>query len=131
MSDQTRFMLSENDVPRFWYNINADSPVPPTPVLHPGTKEPITPEFLSVLFPMDIILQEISTERFIQIPEPVREIYKLYRPTPLIRARRLELALGTPFIFIINMKGFPRLAAISSTPPYLRLTSTKWPAPMP
>lgn len=96
MSDQTRFMLSENDVPRFWYNINADSPVPPTPVLHPGTKEPITPEFLSVLFPMDIILQEISTERFIQIPEPVREIYKLYRPTPLIRARRLELALGTP-----------------------------------
>ena len=96
MSDQTRFMLSENDVPRFWYNINADSPVPPTPVLHPGTKEPVTPEFLSVLFPMDIILQEISTERFIQIPEPVREIYKLYRPTPLIRARRLELALGTP-----------------------------------
>src|SRR5512146_767919 len=96
MSDQTRFVLNEPDLPKFWYNINADSPVPPTPVLHPGTLEPVTPDFLSVLFPMEIILQEISTERYIEIPEPVREIYKLYRPTPLIRARRLEAALGTP-----------------------------------
>ncbi len=96
MSDQTRFMLNETDLPKAWYNINADSPVPPAPVLHPGTKEPVTPEFLSVLFPMELIMQEVSTERFIQIPEEVREIYKLYRPTPLIRARRLEKALGTP-----------------------------------
>jgi tryptophan synthase beta chain len=96
MSDQTRFTLNETDLPKFWYNINADSPVPPTPVLHPGTLEPVTPDFLSVLFPMDLILQEISTERYIEIPEEVREIYKLYRPTPLIRARRLEKALGTP-----------------------------------
>jgi len=96
MSDQTRFLLSENDLPKFWYNINADSPVPPNPVLHPGTMEPVTPDFLSVLFPMDIILQEISTERYIEIPEEVREIYKLYRPTPLLRARRLEKALDTP-----------------------------------
>src|SRR5512147_2632631 len=96
MSDQTRFILNESDLPRFWYNINADSPVPPAPVLHPGTKQPVTPDFLSVLFPMELILQEISTERYIDIPEPVREIYKLYRPTPLIRARRLEQALGTP-----------------------------------
>ncbi len=96
MSDQTRFILSENDVPRFWYNINADSPVAPSPVLHPGTKEPVTPEFLSALFPMELIMQEISTERYIEIPDPVRDIYKLYRPTPLIRARRLEMALGTP-----------------------------------
>jgi tryptophan synthase beta chain len=96
MTDQTRFLLNEDDVPKFWYNINADSPVPPTPVLHPGTLEPVTPDFLSVLFPMDLILQEISTERFIEIPEEVREIYKLYRPTPLLRARRLEKALGTP-----------------------------------
>jgi tryptophan synthase beta chain len=95
-SNQTRFMLSENDLPKFWYNVNADSPVPPAPVLHPGTKEPVTPDFLSVLFPMELILQEISQERFIEIPEAVREIYKLYRPTPLIRARRLEQALGTP-----------------------------------
>jgi tryptophan synthase beta chain len=95
-SNQTRFMLNESDLPKFWYNINADSPVPPAPVLHPGTKEPVTPDFLSVLFPMELILQEISQEQFIQIPEEVREIYKLYRPTPLIRARRLEKALGTP-----------------------------------
>lgn len=96
MSDQTRFNLNESDIPKFWYNVNADSPVPPAPVLHPGTQEPVTPEFLSVLFPMELIMQEISTDRYIQIPEEVREIYKLYRPTPLIRARRLEKVLGTP-----------------------------------
>jgi tryptophan synthase beta chain len=96
MTDQTRFLLNESDLPKFWYNINADNPVPPTPVLHPGTLEPVTPDFLSVLFPMDLILQEISTERYIEIPEEVLEIYKLYRPTPLLRARRLEKALDTP-----------------------------------
>ena len=96
MSNQTKFILSENDIPRFWYNVNADSPVAPTPVLHPGTKEPVTPDFLSMIFPMEIILQEISTERYIEVPEPVYEAYKLYRPTPLIRALRLEKALGTP-----------------------------------
>jgi tryptophan synthase beta chain len=95
MSDQTKFLLNESDLPRFWYNINADSPLPPTPVLRPDTLEPVTPDFLSVLFPMEIIMQEVSTERFIQIPDEVREIYKLYRPTPLLRARRLEKALGT------------------------------------
>lgn len=93
---QTRFLLNETDLPRFWYNINADMPVPPAPVLHPQTMEPVTPDFLSVLFPMELILQEVSTERYIEIPEEVREIYKLYRPTPLIRARRLEQTLATP-----------------------------------
>ncbi len=96
MSDQTRFNLNESDLPKFWYNINADSPVAPSPVLNPITKEPVTPDFLSVLFPMELILQEISTERYIEIPEEVREIYKLYRPTPLHRAHRLEKALDTP-----------------------------------
>ncbi len=95
MNEQTRFQLNETDLPKFWYNIYADSPVPQTPVLHPGTLEPVTPDFLSVLFPMDLIMQEISTERYIEIPEEVREIYKLFRPTPLLRARRLEKALGT------------------------------------
>ncbi len=95
MSDQTRFILNESDLPKFWYNIQADSPVPPQPVLRPDTLEPVTPDFLSVLFPMELIMQEVSTERFIQIPDEVREIYKLYRPTPLLRARRLEKALGT------------------------------------
>lgn len=96
MSNQTRFLLNETDLPRQWYNVLADMPVPLPPVLHPVTKEPVTPDFLSVLFPMELILQEVSTDRYIDIPEEVREIYKLYRPTPLIRARRLEKALGTP-----------------------------------
>jgi tryptophan synthase beta chain len=96
MSEQTRYQLNESDLPRFWYNINADMPVPPNPVLHPQTKQPVSLEFLSVLFPMPLIQQEISTERYIEIPEEVREIYKIYRPTPLVRAWRLENVLGTP-----------------------------------
>jgi len=96
MNTQTRFLLGEADLPKYWYNIQADSPVPPTPVLNPHTFEPVTPDFLSVLFPMELIMQEVSRERYIEIPEEVREIYKLWRPTPLIRARRLEKFLGTP-----------------------------------
>lgn len=96
MSPQTRFILNESDLPKFWYNAVADSPVPMPPVLNPQTKEPITPEFLSVLFPMELIMQEVSTDRYIQIPDEVRELYKLWRPTPLMRAVRLEKALGTP-----------------------------------
>ena len=96
MSEQTRFLLNETDLPKAWYNVMADSPVPATPVLHPGTLEPVTPEFLSVLFPTELIQQEVSTDRYIDIPEEVREIYKLYRPTPLVRARRLEKLLDTP-----------------------------------
>jgi tryptophan synthase beta chain len=96
MSDQTRFILNETDLPKSWYNVMADSPLSPTPVLHPATLEPVTPDFLAVLFPMELIMQEISTDRYIDIPEEVQEIYKLYRPTPLQRAHRLEKALGTP-----------------------------------
>jgi tryptophan synthase beta chain len=101
MRNQYKFLLDEEEIPRAWYNINPDMPVNPAEtfwnaVLHPGTKEPVTPEFLSVLFPMRFIGEAVSTERWIEIPEPVREIYKLWRPTPLMRARRLELALDTP-----------------------------------
>ncbi|MDH3943267.1 MAG: TrpB-like pyridoxal phosphate-dependent enzyme [Anaerolineae bacterium] len=96
MNKQTKYLLNESDLPKQWYNINADMPVPPQPVLHPGTHEPVTPDFLSVLFPMDLIGQEVSADRYIDIPEEVREIYALYRPTPLLRARRLEKALDTP-----------------------------------
>ncbi len=96
MSDTTRFLLNESDLPKFYYNIAADSPVSPSPVLNPLTMQPVTPDFLSVLFPMELIQQEISTERYLEIPEEVREIYKLYRPTPLQRAIRLEKLLGTP-----------------------------------
>lgn len=93
---QTKFILSENDMPKAWYNINADMPVPPTPLLHPGTMEPVTPDFLSVLFPMNLIMQAVSPERWIEIPEPVADVYKLWRPTPMFRAHRLEKALDTP-----------------------------------
>ena len=95
MSTQNKFLLNETDLPKFWYNVNADIPVKPAAVLNPQTLEPVTPEFLSVLFPMDLIMQEVSAERYIEIPEEVQEIYKLWRPTPLIRARRLEKALDT------------------------------------
>ncbi|NMC47140.1 MAG: TrpB-like pyridoxal phosphate-dependent enzyme [Chloroflexi bacterium] len=105
MSEQTRFILNESDLPRQWYNILADSPVAPAAVLHPQTLQPVTPEFLSVLFPMELIQQEISSERYIDIPEEVREIYKLWRPTPLIRARRLEKALGTPAHIYFKYEG--------------------------
>jgi tryptophan synthase beta chain len=96
MSDQTSFTLNETDIPRTWYNMNADHPVAPAPVLNPQTMEPVTPDFLNVLFPMELIMQEISSDRYIDIPDEVRDIYKLYRPTPLLRARRLEKKLGTP-----------------------------------
>lgn len=96
MTTQTHFLLNENDIPRFYYNIQADSPIQPTPMLNPMTKEPVTEDFLSVLFPRSLIQQEFSTERYIEIPEEVREVYALYRPTPLVRAIHLEKALGTP-----------------------------------
>ncbi len=93
---QTKFILSEDQLPERWYNIAADLPEPPAPPLHPGTKQPVGPEALAPLFPMALIQQEVSTERYIPIPEEVREVYRLYRPTPLFRAHRLERALDTP-----------------------------------
>ncbi len=91
----TRFDLPQSAIPTRWYNIQADLPRPLPAVLHPGTKQPVGPADLAPLFPMELIGQEVSRERFIEIPEEVREIYKLWRPTPLLRARRLEKALGT------------------------------------
>ncbi len=96
MSEQHKFLLEESRLPKAWYNINADLPVAPTPVLNPVTKEPVTPEFLNMIFPMNLIQQEVSAERWVEIPDPVREIYRLWRPTPLHRAVRLEKALDTP-----------------------------------
>jgi tryptophan synthase beta chain len=92
---QTKFILPEDRIPRAWYNINADLPVPLSPPLHPGTKQPIGPDDLLPLFPMALIAQEMSAEREIEIPEPVRQAYAMYRPSPLYRAHRLERALGT------------------------------------
>lgn len=96
MSDQTKFVLSESEMPKDWYNIQADLPFELPPVLHPGTKQPVGPADLAPLFPMELIMQEVSKERWIEIPEPVREVYRLWRPTPLYRAHRLEKALQTP-----------------------------------
>ena len=96
MAQNIRFDLPQSELPRAWYNINADMPVPMMPPLHPQTKEPVTAEFLSVLSPMALLGQDMSRDDLIEIPEPVRDIYKLWRPTPLLRATRLEKALGTP-----------------------------------
>ena len=92
----TKILLEEKDIPQAWYNVMADMPVPPSPVIHPGTKQPIGPDDLAPLFPMDLIGQEVSQERYIPIPDEVREVYKLWRPTPLYRAACLEKELDTP-----------------------------------
>src|SRR5579885_233210 len=96
VSDQVKFVLDETRIPKAWYNLAADLPKPPPPVLHPGTKQRIGPADLEPLFPMELILQEVSAERYIDIPEPIRDVYRMWRPSPLMRARRLEQALGTP-----------------------------------
>jgi tryptophan synthase beta chain len=96
MADQHKFLLPEDRMPKRWYNIQADLPKPLPAVLHPGTLQPVGPDDLAPLFPMPLIMQEVTTEREIDIPEPVREIYRLWRPSPLFRAHRLEKALGTP-----------------------------------
>lgn len=96
MSDLTKILLDESELPTHWYNIVPDLAVPPPPPLHPGTHEPAGPDDLAPLFPMDLILQEVSQDSYIEIPEEVREIFKLWRPSPLFRARRLEKLLDTP-----------------------------------
>ena len=92
----TKYVLSESEMPRAWYNIVPDLPRPLAPVLHPATQKPVGPDDLAPLFPMALIMQEVSTERYIEIPDPVRQVYTQWRPSPLYRARRLEQALDTP-----------------------------------
>ena len=96
MSESVKYLLDEARIPKYWYNLAADLPVAPPPVLHPGTMQPVGPNDLAPLFPMDLIMQEVSTEREVPIPEPVRDVYKQWRPSPLFRARRLEKVLQTP-----------------------------------
>ncbi len=96
MTETIKYLLDERRIPTSWYNLLADLPVPPPPVLHPGTLKPVGPEDLAPLFPMALILQEVSTAREVEIPRPVRDIYRQWRPSPLYRARRLEHVLGTP-----------------------------------
>jgi tryptophan synthase beta chain len=105
MPDHTRYLLNEKDIPSAWYNIQADLPEPMPPVLHPGTQQPIGPDDLAPLFPMGLIEQEVSTQREIDIPGEVIDLYRLWRPTPLYRARRLERALDTPARIYYNYEG--------------------------
>lgn len=96
MAETLKYLLPEDRIPKAWYNVAADLPEPLSPVLHPGTGQPIGPDDLAPLFPMALIEQEVSQERWIEIPKPVRDVYRLWRPSPLYRARRLEAALDTP-----------------------------------
>jgi tryptophan synthase beta chain len=93
---RTRFDLTQADIPTHWYNLLADFPEPLPPYLHPGTKQPVTPDLMTAIFPENLVRQEMSPERWIEVPEPVRDIYALWRPTPLLRAVRFEQALQTP-----------------------------------
>src|SRR3974377_2450817 len=105
MNESVKYVLSEERLPKIWYNLVADLPTPPPPVLHPGTLKPIGPADLAPLFPMSLIAQEVATEREIEIPVPVRDVYRLWRPSPLFRARRLEKALDTPARIFYNEEG--------------------------
>jgi tryptophan synthase beta chain len=105
MTESTKYLLPENRIPKAWYNIQADLPTPAPAVLHPGTLQPVGPDDLAPLFPMALIMQEVSTEREVEIPEPVREVYRLWRPAPLFRAHRLEKALGTPAKIFYKYEG--------------------------
>ena len=105
MSMQTKYLLDESQMPKSWYNIQADLPEAMPAVLHPGTLQPIGPDDLAPLFPMALIQQEVTTEREIEIPEPVQDIYRMWRPAPLFRAHRLEKALGTPAKIFYKYEG--------------------------
>ncbi len=93
---QNKILLPEDRIPKYWYNVIPDMPGPLAPVIHPGTMQPVKPEDLLPIFPMPLIEQEVSQQRWIEIPDPVREIFRIWRPSPLFRAHRLEKALGTP-----------------------------------
>jgi tryptophan synthase beta chain len=95
-SERTKFLLDESEQPTRWYNLLHDLPTPPPPVLHPGTLQPVGPDDLAPLFPMDLIMQEVTTDQYVDIPGAVLDVYRLWRPSPLYRARRLEKALDTP-----------------------------------
>jgi len=104
MTEPTRILLEEEDIPTHWYNVVADMPNPPTPSLAPDG-QPVSPEQMMAIFPRQILEQEMSAERWIPIPDEVREVYKIWRPSPLMRAVRLERALGTPAKIFFKYEG--------------------------
>jgi tryptophan synthase beta chain len=105
MSEPTKILLDEAEMPRRWYNVVADLPSPPPPVLHPGTLQPVGPDDLAPLFPLALIMQEVATDRYVDIPPEVLDVYRLWRPSPLYRAHRLEKALGTPAKIFYKYEG--------------------------
>ena len=125
MDQQVKYLLQESELPQQWYNVIPDLPAPPPPPLHPGTHEPVGPDALAPLFPMALIEQEVSPERYIAIPEPVLDVYRLWRPTPLFRARRLEKDLGTPARIYYKYEGGSPAGCTSPTPPSRRRTTTR------
>jgi tryptophan synthase beta chain len=96
VADQHKYLLDESEMPTRWYNVIPDLPSPPRPPLHPATHQPVGPDDLAPLFPMDLILQEVTQDSYVDIPDEVLDVYRLWRPSPLFRAHRLEKALGTP-----------------------------------
>ena len=124
MSDQVKYALDESRLPEAWYNIAADLPEPPPPVLHPGTGQPVGPDDLAPLFPMQIILQEVSTDRLVAIPGEVRSVYRQWRPTPLYRAHRLEAELETRRGSTTSTRASHRPGRTSRTRPSRRRTTT-------
>ncbi|MDP3983894.1 MAG: TrpB-like pyridoxal-phosphate dependent enzyme, partial [Acidimicrobiia bacterium] len=105
MASKIKAILDESEMPQAWYNIQADLPKPLPPVLHPGTHQPVGPDDLAPLFPMALIMQEVSQDRYIDIPGAVLDVYRTWRPTPLYRAVRLEKALDTPAHIYFKYEG--------------------------
>ena len=119
-----KYVLEESQIPTQWYNVIPDLPEPPPPALHPGTREPAGPEDFAPLFPMELIKQEVTQDSYVDIPGEVLDIYKLWRPTPLFRARRLEEALDTPARSFISTKELVQRVHINPTRQYPRRITT-------
>ncbi len=124
-AESTHFTLDESQIPAAWFNVVPSMPTPPSPPIHPGTKQPIGPDDLAPLFPMALIGQEVTTEEWVDIPGPVMDIYKMYRPSPVVRARRLEKLLGTPARIYYKYEGSRLRGPTSRTPPSPRPTTTR------
>jgi tryptophan synthase beta chain len=138
VTERTKITLDESEIPRQWYNVIPDLPAPPPPPLHPGTLQPVGPEDLAPLFPMELIRQEVATDSYIDIPADVLDVYRLWRPTPLYRAHRLEKALNTPARIYYKYEGVspagshkPNTAVPSGSPPRPAPASgaARWPSP--
>ena len=118
--EQVKVVLNDNEIPKQWYNIQADLPTPLKPPLHPGTGKPVGPDDLSPVFPMNLIEQEVSQQRWIDIPEAVLEKYLIWRPTPLYRAFNFEKLLGAPVKIYYKNEGISPAGSISRIPPLPR-----------